>query len=87
MAFVAGGESPWPAPWDLRNYPNAGFWGDGVPENLKDFEVVVACSPDAAEKVGKMLGDSGYVSEYFGLRKNVVLTVFIKRKLFEKIAQ
>ena len=34
-----------------------------------------------------MLGDSGYVSEYFGLRKNVVLTVFIKRKLFEKIAQ
>ena len=87
MAFVAGGESPWPAPWDLRNYPNAGFWGDGVPENLKDFEVVVACSPEAAEKVGKMLGDSGYVSEYFGLRKNVVLTVFIKRKLFEKIAQ
>ena len=87
IAFVAGGESPWPAPWDLRNYPNAGFWGDGVPENLKDFEVVVACSPEAAEKIGKILGDSGYVSEYFGLRKNVVLTVYIRRKLFEKIVQ
>lgn len=86
VAFVTGGESPWPAPWDLRNYPNIGFWSGEIPENLNDFEVV-ACSPSAAEKVDKILGDDGYVSEYFGLRKNVVFTVYIKRKLFEKIAQ
>lgn len=86
VAFIMGGESPWPAPWDLRNYRNAGFWGAEIPQNLADFEVIV-CAPQTADAVEKLLQGKGYTTEFFGLRNNVLLTVFIKREIFDKIIQ
>ncbi len=81
IAFV-GKVSPWPLPWQLRRFPNAGFW-ESAPENLRQFEVVMAdvfTVRDVAEKLGK-----GYVSDLFGLRKNTIITLFIKREIFERI--
>lgn len=84
IAFVMGNESPWPAPWDLRNYANVGFWRNDFPKNISNFEVIV-CAPSTAEAVGKAIGDEKYVPEFFGIRKNVVLTLYIKKELFEKL--
>lgn len=86
IAFIMGTDSPWPAPWHLRNYPNIGYWGAHPPENLSDFEVII-CSPSMEESVAKLIDTSKYESEFFGLRKNLVLTVYIKKWLFKKIVQ
>ena len=81
VAFV-GKVSPWPLPWQLRRFPNAGYW-NSAPENLRQFEVVMAdvfTVRDVAQNLGK-----GYVSDLFGLRKNTIITLFIKREIFERI--
>ena len=81
VAFVTK-NSPWPAPWFLRKYKNAGFWSGGLPENIGDFEIV-ACDAPFAEEAEKSLKSGDYIQEFFGLRKNLVLWVWIKKPLFE----
>lgn len=86
VAFVME-NSPWPAPFDLRKFRNAGFWSGGQsPENIGIFEVVV-CDAATVDSIKKRLPSDAYESEFFGLRKNLVLTVFIKKELFDKITK
>lgn len=75
--------SPWPAPWFLRKYRNVGFWNSDIPKNLEIFEIVVCDSP-FEDEVSKRLEGKGYVSEYFGLRKNLILRAWVKKKLFDE---
>lgn len=81
VAFVTK-NSPWPAPWFLRKYENAGFWSGGLPKNIEEFEIV-ACDAPFAEEAEKSLKSGDYIQEFFGLRKNLVLWVWIKKPLFE----
>ncbi len=77
--------SPWPAPFDLRKYRNVGFWSGGkTPEDMSIFEAVV-CDPFTEKTVAKSFGADKYEREYFGLRKNLILTLFIKKDIFDKI--
>ena len=75
VAFV-GKVSPWPLPWQLRNMQNVGFWQE-VPKNINQFDVVIA---DAflAKKIDSKIDKSNYTSDFFGIRKNTILTVYIK---------
>lgn len=82
IAFV-GKVSPWPLPWQLRTFQNAGFW-NSTPDNINDFEVVI-CDVFSANEVMKKLDKSKYASDFFGLRKNTIMSVFIKKEIFEKI--
>ncbi len=82
IAFV-GKVSPWPLPWQLRNQNNVGYWTN-TPENINDFDVVITDAFSLAD-VLKKLDTKQYSSDLFGLRKNTILTVFIKKDIFEKI--
>ena len=75
--------SPWPLPFQLRGLSNAGFYS-AAPQNIGDFEVVV-CDAFTLAETSKKLDLKKYVSDMFGLRKNIILTVFIKREIFEKL--
>ena len=82
IAFV-GKVSPWPLPWQLRTFKNAGFWNSS-PENINDFDVVI-CDVFSVNDVMKKLDKTKYTSDFFGLRKNTIMSVFIKKDIFEKI--
>ena len=75
--------SPWPLPFQLRGLSNAGFYA-AAPQNIDEFEVVV-CDAFTLAETSKKLDLKKYVSDMFGLRENIILTVFIKREIFEKL--
>lgn len=83
VKVVAGPYEQWPLPWYLRDMANVGYWTQvGEAEALAGTPVVVA-SQDHASTVEVVLGD-GYVSEFYGLRPNVLLTVFIDAALWDR---
>jgi uncharacterized protein (TIGR03663 family) len=83
VKVIAGPYEQWPLPWYLRRMPRVGYWlGPGTAHALDDGPVFVV-SPDHADAVGAALGDR-YVSEFYGLRPDVLLTVFIERPLWER---
>lgn len=84
VAFIAK-ESMWPAPFLLRKFKNVGFWNNGtIPQNIEIFDVVV-CDYTTEKQVRNLLPKDKYEEEMYGLRKNLVLSVFIKKEIFNKI--
>jgi uncharacterized protein (TIGR03663 family) len=81
VTVIAPPHEQWPLPWYLRNMPNVGYWtepGDPVAMNAP---VIVAAAADA-ESLDATLGD-GYVSEFFGLRPEVLMTLYAERRLWD----
>jgi len=78
VKVVAPGADYWPLPWYLRRFPRVGYWTD-LPENV-DADVIVA-AVDLEDALGAKLED-GYLQEYFGLRPEVLLTVYIRAGLW-----
>ena len=75
--------SPWPLPYYTRNMQNVGYYSS-IPQNLNVFEIVIADYSTETE-LSKYLPETEYQTEYFGLRKNLPLKIFIKKELFNKI--
>ncbi|MBO5254389.1 MAG: hypothetical protein J6B07_01030 [Opitutales bacterium] len=84
IAFV-GKISPWPLPWQLRNFTNVGYWKN-TPSNINDFEVIIV-DTFLANELDKKIDKSKYVSDFFGIRNNTILTIYIKDKIFKKIIE
>lgn len=83
VKVVAGPYEQWPLPWYLRGMTRVGYWtqaADAAP--LGDASVVVA-SQEQADAVAAALG-GGYVQEFYGLRPDVILTLFIERGSWER---
>lgn len=72
----------WPLPWYLRSYTKAGYWPD-VPEPLPPGDVVVVSLPmrDAA---ASQLESTHTEDDFYGLRDDILLTVFVKNELWDK---
>lgn len=85
VAFITR-NSPWPAPWLLRDLKNVCFWGEKIPQNIKIYQIVV-CDATTEKMVSNTLDPKEYISEFFGLRENLPLTVFVQRKLFNDSIQ
>ena len=85
VAFITA-NSPWPAPWYLRNYRNVGYWDSRLPQDIGVYEIIV-CDSNMEEAVSKSIDKSKYASEFFGLRKNLILTVYIKKELFDTLIE
>lgn len=84
VAFVAK-ESMWPAPFLLRKYRNVGFWSnDNIPQNLEIFDIIV-CDYSTEKAIRKIIDKSKYDEEMYGIRKNLLLSVFIKKDILNKI--
>ncbi len=83
VTVVAGPYEQWPLPWYLRRMTRVGYWTAASDARPLDRAPVVIASAENADAVAATLGER-YVSEFYGLRPEVVLTVYIERTLWEK---
>jgi len=82
IKVIAAPDETWPIPWYLRRYGRVGYWTSAeAAEALGDAAVVIASAANV-EKVTAALGD-GYTSNFYGLRPEVVLSLFVRRDLWD----
>ncbi len=83
VKVIAGPYEQWPAPWYLRRMSRVGYWVSAADAGRLDDAAIVVAAPDQADAVGASLGDR-YVQEYYGLRPDVVLTLFVERGAWDR---
>jgi uncharacterized protein (TIGR03663 family) len=82
VSVIAPPYEQWPLPWYLRAMPHVGYWtapGDALALQAP----VIVASMNNATALDGTLGDR-YVSEFFGLRPEVLLTLHVERGLWER---
>jgi uncharacterized protein (TIGR03663 family) len=82
VQVVAPPHEQWPLPWYLRQMPQVGYWASAKEVPVLAAPVIVA-SMGNAEALDAALGDR-YVSEFFGVRPDVLVTLYVERGLWEK---
>ena len=86
VKVVAGPYEQWPLPWYLREMTSVGYWSRAADAARLDAAPVVVASQEQAAAVEAVLGDR-YVSEFYGLRPDVLLSVYIERGLWERFLE
>jgi len=82
VAVVAPPYEQWPLPWYLRAMPHVGYWtapGDALSLGAP----VVVTSLEHTAAMDAALGER-YVSEFYGLRPDVLLVLHVERGLWER---
>ncbi len=83
VKVVAGPYEQWPFPWYARDLNRVGYWTTAAEAAQLDGTPVIVASAENAAAVEAAVGDR-YVSEFYGLRPGVLLTLFIERGLWER---
>jgi hypothetical protein len=82
VSVIAPASEQWPLPWYLRTMPNVGYWT--APGDVLALQApVIVSSLEHSPTLENALGDR-YVSEYFGLRPELLLAVHIERRLWDR---
>lgn len=82
VSVIAPAHEQWPLPWYLRTMTHVGYWtAPGDPLALQ--APVIVSSMDHAAALDDALGDR-YISEFYGLRPEVLLTLYIERGLWDR---
>ena len=82
VSVIAPPYEQWPLPWYLRALPHVGYWtapGDALALQAP----VVVASLEQASAVDGTLGER-YVSEFYGLRPEVLLALYVERGLWDR---
>ena len=82
VSVIAPPHEQWPLPWYLRSMPHVGYWATPGDALALQAPVVVASMHHTAA-LDDALGE-GYVSEFFGLRPEVLLALYIERGLWDR---
>ncbi len=83
VAVIAGPYEQWPLPWYLRGMPQVGYWPAAHEAGALAGTPVIVASQANAAAVESVIGDR-YVSEFYGLRPGVLLTLYIERPLWDR---
>jgi uncharacterized protein (TIGR03663 family) len=83
VRVVAGPYEQWPLPWYLRRMERVGYWPRAADAGPFEGTPVIVASQENVGALEAALGDK-YISEMYGLRPEVFLTVFIERGLWER---
>ncbi|MBE3123474.1 MAG: hypothetical protein IMZ65_01585, partial [Planctomycetes bacterium] len=86
VKVIAGPYEQWPLPWYLRRMTRVGYWSRASEAGGFDGVPVIVASRDNADALDAALGDR-YVSEFYGLRPEVILSVYIERALWERFLE
>lgn len=82
VKVVAPPDETWPLPWSLRKFPRVGYWTDPASAgDLKEAAVIIS-SAGFADPVARDLGP-GWQSAFYGLRPEVVLSLFVRQELWD----
>ena len=86
IKVIANPDEAWPLPWYLRNFERVGYWQevDSAGE-LSDIPLIIS-SIDKLNDLLPYMGNN-YLSEYYELRPEVLLTLNIKKDLLENFLQ
>ena len=82
VSVIASPYEQWPIPWYLRTMPNVGYWtvpGDPVAMQAP----VIVSALEHTPLLDPALGDR-YVSEFYGLRPEVPLALYVERGLWDR---
>ena len=82
IKVLAGPYEQWPLPWYLRDYGNVGYWTKAEAAGDPGRNALIIASADNAEAVRKKLGGQA-IEENFGLRPEVLLTLFVPSSLWD----
>jgi hypothetical protein len=86
IKVIAPPDETWPLPWYLRRFSRVGYWTDAAAAGeVRDASVIIS-SLDQTERLSPIFAE-GYVSEHYGLRPDVLLSVQIKKELWESFLQ
>jgi uncharacterized protein (TIGR03663 family) len=86
VKVVAGSYEQWPFPWYARGLTRVGYWTTAAEAGLLDGVPVIVASQTLAADVEAAVGER-YVSEFYGLRPDVLLTVFVEPGLWERFLE
>ena len=83
VKVISGPYETWPLPWYLRQFGRVGYWQDV--ESAGDLEgmPLIIASMEMLDTMPSVVRES-YQLEFFGLRPEVLLAVFIRGDLWEK---
>ncbi len=82
VSVIAPPSEQWPLPWYLRTMPLVGYWA--TPDDPAALRApVVVASLAYTPALDASLGD-GYVSEFYGLRPDVLQALYVERDLWER---
>jgi uncharacterized protein (TIGR03663 family) len=82
VSVMASPYEQWPLPWYLRAMPQVGYWArPGDP--LAFTAPVIVASIEYTPVLDVSLGDR-YVSEFYGLRPDVLQALYVERGLWER---
>lgn len=82
VTVIAPPAEQWPLPWYLRTMPHVGYWADAAAAPDVSAPVIVSSS-NYVDGLDAALGDR-YVSEFYGLRPEVLLTLYVERGLWDR---
>jgi uncharacterized protein (TIGR03663 family) len=83
VKVVAGPYEQWPFPWYARDLARVGYWSRAAEAGALDGVPVILTSEENVAAVEAAVGDR-YVSEFYGLRPGVLLTLYVERGLWER---
>ncbi len=84
VKVVAGPYEQWPLPWYFRGMTRVGYWPNARDAGVLDGTPVIVASQQNSTAVETAVGNR-YVSEFYGLRPGVLLTLYIERLLWERL--
>ena len=82
VSVIAQPYEQWPLPWYLRAMPYVGYW-TVTDDALALRAPVIVASMEYTTALDAALGDR-YVSEFHGLRPEVVLALYVERGLWDR---
>jgi len=82
IKVIAGPYETWPLPWYLREFKQVGYWQDAASAGELDEVPIIISSGDNNADLQPSVQEN-YISEFYGLRPEVLLTVHIQRQLWE----
>ena len=86
VKVVAGPYDQWPFPWYARDLTRVGYWNRAADAGAFTGVPVILASAENAADVDTAVGD-GYVSEFYGLRPGVLLTLYVERNLWNQFME
>jgi hypothetical protein len=86
VKVIAGPYEQWPLPWYLRRMPRVGYWSRAAEAGALDGAPVIVASQENTAELDAALGDR-YVAEFYGLRPEVVLALYVERPLWERFLE
>jgi len=82
VSVIAPPHEQWPLPWYLRTMPHVGYWSRPDDALALQAPVIVAAMPFTDELDAVL--DGRYISEFYGVRPEVLLTLYIERGLWDR---